>query len=108
MAEWLQATFSEVAPDPVEDDQPSELAEVKAEMMKNKKRIKSMMATLDAQNKLLMNLAATINRKFELPEEAEVKREEGVVDGAKRTGLKADKKSEEEPMDDEIVEFPRQ
>lgn len=107
MAEWLQATFSEVAPDPVEDDQPSELAEVKAEMMKNKKRIKSMMATLDAQNKLLMNLAATINRKFELPEEAEVKREEDVVDGAKRTGLKADKKSEEEPMDGEIVEFPR-
>ena len=51
--ERLELKFAEIMPDQAEESQPSELADLKAEMAKNKKRIKSMMAMLEAQNKLL-------------------------------------------------------
>ena len=45
--EWLHARFAEAAPEPVEEGQTSEFAELKEEILKNKKRIKSMMAMLE-------------------------------------------------------------
>ena len=46
--EWLHARFAEAAPEPVEEGQTSEFAELKEEILKIKKRIKSMMAMLEA------------------------------------------------------------
>ena len=45
--EWLHARFAEAAPEQVEEGQTSEFAELKEEILKNKKRIKSMMAMLE-------------------------------------------------------------
>ena len=39
--------------------------------MKNKKRIKSVVNMLEAQNKLLRSLALSINPNFQLPEDIE-------------------------------------
>jgi len=69
--EWLHARFAEAAPEPVEEGQTSEFAELKEEMLKNKKRIKSIMAMLEAQNKLLKNLAAVVDPKFKLPQDVD-------------------------------------
>ena len=69
--EWLHASFAEAAPEPVEEGQTSEFAELKEEMLKNKKRIKSMMAMLEAQNKLLKSLAVTVDPKFKLPQDVD-------------------------------------
>ena len=46
--EWLHARFAEAAPEPVEEGQTSEFAELKEEILKIKKRIKSMMAMMEA------------------------------------------------------------
>ena len=70
LIEWLQERFSETSPAPVQDSEPSELNELKAEMTKNTKRIKSMMTMLEAQSKLLRTLAKTIDPKFELLNDA--------------------------------------
>ena len=69
--EWLHARFAEAAPEPVEEGQTSEFAELKEEMLKNKKRIKSMMAMLEAQSKLLKNLAVAVDPKFKLPQDVD-------------------------------------
>ncbi|XP_068755474.1 transient receptor potential cation channel subfamily A member 1-like [Montipora capricornis] len=70
LIEWLQERFSETSPAPVQDSEPSELNELKAETTKNTKRIKSMMTMLEAQSKLLRTLAKTIDPKFELLNDA--------------------------------------
>ena len=69
--EWLQARFADVSPEAAEDGPPSELADMKAEIMKNKKKIKSVMAMLEWQNKLLTALAITIDPEFQLPDDTE-------------------------------------
>lgn len=92
MVEWLQAAFAEVSPEPVEEGEPSELVELRTEMMKNKKRIKSIVAMLEAQNKLLRRLAVTIDPMFHLPDVAEGRWGPDGVD----SGLKASTSTEEE------------
>ena len=77
----MHARFAEAAPEPVEEGQTSEFAELKEEMLKNKKRIKSMMAMLEAQNKLLKNLAAVVDPKFKVREDVDG------VGGATRASL---------------------
>ena len=68
--EWLQARYPEAAPEPLaEDTKPTELIELREGMMKNKKRIKSVVNMLEAQNKLLRCLALSINPNFQLPED---------------------------------------
>ena len=68
--EWLQARYAEAAPEPLtEDSKPTELTELREGMMKNKKRIKSVVNMLEAQNKLLRRLALSINPNFQLPED---------------------------------------
>ena len=69
--DWLHARFAEAAPEPVEEGQTSEFSEIKEEMLKHKKRIKSMMAMLEAQNKLLKNLAAVVDPKFKVREDVD-------------------------------------
>lgn len=99
MVEWLQARFAEVSPETPKESQPSELSNLKAEIMKNKKRIKSMMAMLESQNKLLRALAVTINPKFQLPDDPEGNRGSDDTDD----GLKPSHEAElerEEPLDD--------
>ena len=67
--EWLQARYPEAAPEPLtEDTKPTELTELREGMMK---RIKSVVDTLEAQNKLLRSLALSINPNFQLPEDIE-------------------------------------
>ena len=105
--EWLQARFAEVSPEEAEESEPSELADLKAEMMKNKKRIKSMMAMLEAQNKLLRTLALKIDPKFGLPEGAAGEWGADRMDGGKQAPLDEDKESEE-VTDDTSVELARE
>jgi len=70
--EWLQARYSEAAPEPLaENNKSTELTELREGMMKNKKRIKSVVNMLEAQNKLLTSLALSINPNFQLPEDIE-------------------------------------
>ena len=70
--EWLQARYAEAAPEPLtEDSKPTELTELREGMMKNKKRIKSVVNMLEVQNKLLRRLALAINPNFQLPEDIE-------------------------------------
>ena len=70
--DWLQARYDEAAPEPLaEDTKQTELAELREGMMKNKKRIKSVVNMLEAQNKLLKSLALSINPNFQLPEDIE-------------------------------------
>ena len=70
--EWLQERFSEAIPEPIADEsKPSELTKLEEEVMKNRKKMKSMMAMMDAQNKLLRSLALRIDPGFELPEATE-------------------------------------
>ena len=93
--EWLQARFADVSPEPTKDSPPSELADVKAEVMKNKKKIKSMMATLESQNKLLRTLAITIDPKFQLQDDPEGNREADSTDSEIRASLETELESEE-------------
>ena len=88
LIDWLHARFVEAAPEPVEEGQTSEFAELKEEMLKNKKRIKSMMAMLEAQNKLLKNLAAVVDPKFKVREDVDG------VRGAARASLEGGTESE--------------
>ena len=88
LLDWLHARFAEAAPEPVEEGQTSEFAELKEEMLKNKKRIKSMMAMLEAQNKLLKNLAAVVDPKFKVREDVDG------VSGAARASLEGGIESE--------------
>jgi len=70
--EWLQARYAETAPEPLaENNKSTELTELREGMMKNKKRIKSVVNMLEAQNKLLRSLALSINPNFQLPEDIE-------------------------------------
>ena len=70
--DWLQARYAEASPEPLaEDPKPTELTELREEMMKNKRRIKSVVNMLEAQNKLLRSLALSINPSFQLPEDIE-------------------------------------
>ena len=70
--EWLRGRYAEAAPEPLaEDTKPTELTELREGMMKNKKRIKSVVNMLEAQNKLLRSLALSINPNFQLPEDIE-------------------------------------
>ena len=70
--EWLQERFSEAIPEPAADNsKPTELAKLEEQVMKNRKKMKLMMAMMDAQNKLLRSLALRIDPGFELPEGTE-------------------------------------
>ena len=104
--EWLYARFSEVSPEAVDEERKSnELAKLEEEMMKNKKRIKSMMEMLEAQNKLLRSLAQRIDPSFEKGKEKTwVEDHKDGVDGHSREGGK----ESEEPTDDTSVEFARE
>ena len=93
--EWLQARFADVSPEPTKDSPPSELADMKGEMVKNKKKIKSMMATLESQNKLLRTLAITIDPKFQLPDDPEGNRGADSTDSEIRATLETELESEE-------------
>ena len=99
MVEWLQARFAEVSPEAPEESQPSELSNVRAEIMKNKKRIKSMMAMLESQNKLLRALAVTIDPKFQLPDDPEGNMGSDNTDAGLKASLEP-KLEREEPLDD--------
>ncbi|KAJ7385760.1 Transient receptor putative cation channel sub A member 1 [Desmophyllum pertusum] len=105
--EWLQARFAEASPEPfTEDTKTTELANLQEETMKNKKRIKSMMAMLEAQNRLLTRLALTIDPGFELPEDEETRRTDD-TDATDATDARnqASLKESEEHADDTSVEF---
>ena len=70
--EWLQARYAEAALEPLaENNKSTELTELREGMMKNKKRIKSVVNMLEAQNKLLRSLALSIIPDFQLPEDDE-------------------------------------
>ena len=75
--------------------------------MKNKKRIKSVVNMLEAQNKLLRSLALTINPDFQLPEDIE--RASWTTDGAedihgrRQSSLETVEEQSEEPTDDTSV-----
>ena len=80
VSEWLQARYAEAAPEPLAaDNKPTELTELREVMMKNKKRIKSVVNMLEAQNEFLRCLALSINPNFQLPEHFE--RASWIVDG---------------------------
>ena len=54
--DWLQARYDEAAPEPlVEDTKQTELTELREGMMKNKKRIKSVVNMLEAQKTLIFS-----------------------------------------------------
>ena len=115
--EWLQTRFAEASPEPfTEDTKTTELANLQKETMKNKKRIKSMMAMLEAQNRLLTRLALTIDPSFELPEDTEETRRTDETDAKDDTDGKdatddgnppspESGKENEEPVDDTSVEL---
>ena len=76
--QWLQARFPEVSSEPTnEESEQSEIADLKAEIMKNKKTIKSM-------NKLLRTLAVTIDPTIKLPEETEDQWEADCLDDGQK------------------------
>ena len=70
---WLQARYAKVSPSLGERSKLSPLIEVKAEMMKNNKRIKSMETMIEVQDKLLRTLALKLNSKLNLADGMEVK-----------------------------------
>ena len=102
--EWLQARYPEAAPEPLtEDTKPTELIELREGMMKNRKRFKSAVSMLKAQNKLLRNLALSINPNFQLPEDIEratwsADCTEG-MEARHQTSLKTVKEHSQEPTD---------
>lgn len=108
--DWLYAWIDEATPEPVdEDSKPNELAVLHEEMTKNKKRIKTMMEMLEAQNNLLRSLAHRIDPSIELPqgnEEARKGRRMDVVDGP--DGKHGPGTESEVPTDDTSAEFTRE
>ena len=70
---WLQARYAKVSPSLCEGSKLSPLTELKAEMMKNNKRIKSMETMMEVQDKLLRTLALKLNPKLNLAGGMEVK-----------------------------------
>lgn len=112
MIEWLQARFSEAIPEPVADEsKPNELAKLEEEVMKNRKKMKSMMAMMEAQIKLLRSLALRIDPSFELPEGTEEAswRAGGTdtADGRNRTAVDGGKE-DELPTDKTSVDLTRE
>ena len=106
--DWLQARFSEAVPAPVADEgKPTEIAKLEEEMMKNKKRMKTMMAMMEAQSKLLRKLALRIDPSFELPNGTEETWMTDGTDGRNLTPLDTGKESEV-PTDDTSVDLARE
>jgi len=110
--EWLQERFSEAIPEPIADEsKPSELAKLEEEVMKNRKKMKSMMAMMDAQNKLLRSLALRIDPGFELPEGTEEAswRTDGTdgVSSRDRTAVDGEREGEA-PTDQTSVDLTRE
>ena len=106
LMEWLQARYAAATQEPVfEENKPTDLTELRVEMMKNKKRIKSIVTMLEAQNKLLRSLALSVNPNFELPEDTEeaIWRKDGTdnKDGRYHSSLETVKELSEEPTDDD-------
>lgn len=106
--DWLYAWIDEATPEPVDDEysKPNELAVLHEEMTKNKKRIKTMMEMLEAQNNLLRSLAHRIDPSIELPqgnEEARGGRRMDGPDGKHGPGTES-----EVPTDDTSAEFTRE
>ena len=103
VTEWLQARYAEAAPEPAEENQSTELTELREGMMKNKKRIKSVAIMLEAQNKLLRSLALSINPDFQLPEDIEraswIADGTDDVDGRHKSSLETVEEENEEPTD---------
>ncbi|XP_068698482.1 transient receptor potential cation channel subfamily A member 1-like isoform X2 [Montipora foliosa] len=65
--QWLQARYAEENPSPVNGSELSALSEIKAEMTKNRKRMKSMTAILEEQDKLIKTLAVKLGHNFQMP-----------------------------------------
>ena len=108
--ERLQARYAAANPEPVfEENKPTEIAELRQGMMKNKKRIKSIVTMLEAQSKLLRSLALSVNPNFELPEDPEEGswRKDGTddKDGKYQPSLETVKELSEEPTDDTGVDL---
>ena len=104
MIDWLQARYAEAAPEPLaEDNKSNELTELRDGLMKNKKRIKSVVNMLEAQNKLLRSLALSINPDFQLPEDIERASwtADGTddIDGSHKSSLEPIEEHSEEPTD---------
>lgn len=104
--EWLQARYAAATQEPVfEENKPTDLAELRVGMMKNKKRIKSIVIMLEAQNKLLKSLALSVNPNLELPEDPEEgswrKNDTDDKDGRYQSSLETVKELGEEPTDDD-------
>lgn len=113
--DWLYAWFDEATPEPVadEDSKTNELAVLQEEMTKNKKRIKTMMEMLEAQNNLLRSLAHRIDPSFELLGGNEETRGRGRMDGVdgpdgKHRAPHEGGTESEVPTDDTSVEFTRE
>jgi len=111
--EWLQARYAEATPEPLaEDNKPSELTELREGMMKNKKRIKSVVIMLEAQNKLLRSLALSINPNFQLPEGIERASwsadETDDMDGRNKSSLATIEEQSEVPSDSTKVTLAKE
>ena len=90
---WLQERFAEISPEPVHKSQPLEIGELKDAMTKNKKKIKSMMTLLEAQNRLLRALVATIDPKFEFQDGGVATEGSENANGSSREVLHAEKEA---------------
>jgi len=95
-----------------EDNKPSELTELREGMMKNKKRIKSVVIMLEAQNKLLRSLALSINPNFQLPEGIERASwsadETDDMDGRNKSSLATIEEQSEVPSDSTKVTLAKE
>ena len=102
--EWLQARYAEATPEPLtEDTKPTELTELREGMMKNKKRFKSVVKMLEAQNKLLSSMTLSINPNFQLPEDIDRANWSADctedIDARHQTSLETVEEQSEEPAD---------
>ncbi|KAL9969326.1 hypothetical protein ACROYT_G021526 [Oculina patagonica] len=109
--EWLQARYAAASAEPVfEEEKTTELAELQEGMMKNKKRIKSIVTMLEAQNELLRRLAFTIDPGFELPEGTEgaswKTRGGDATDGRNQSSLGTIEEFSEETTDEKSADSP--
>ena len=79
--QWLQARYAEESLSPVNGSELSALNEIKAEMTKNRKRMKSMTAILEEQDKLIKTLAVKLGHNFQMPDSTAGKESVGSSDG---------------------------
>lgn len=100
---WLQERFAEISPATVHESQPLEIIELKDAMTKNKKKIKSMMTLLEAQNRLLRTLVVTLDPKFEFQDGAVGTEGSENADGVLREPLNAEKEARKPSQSIKVV-----